>query len=107
MSVGDRHYVFIDKKIRQVSWLEWAKWFEEVGNRRVAKTNLSNGICISTVFLGLDHQFGQGPPILFETMVFRGQFDGWRWRYCTYKESIIGHKRVVKNMRFLQRLKTA
>jgi len=25
---------------------------------------------VSTIFLGLDHQWGNGPPILFETMVF-------------------------------------
>ena len=28
---------------------------------------------VSTVFLGLDHQFGKGPPILWETMVFGGK----------------------------------
>jgi hypothetical protein len=34
-------------------------------------------IGISTVFLGLDHRhFGDGPPLLFETMVFGGSRDG-------------------------------
>jgi hypothetical protein len=31
---------------------------------------------VSTVFLGLDHSFSEdGPPILWETMVFGGELD--------------------------------
>lgn len=31
------------------------------------------GRVVSTVFLGIDHSFGFGPPLLFETMVFRSR----------------------------------
>ena len=55
-----------------------------------------NGAKISTVFLGIDHQFGMGsPPILFETMVFGGELDQEQERYCTYREAEEGHKRWV------------
>src|SRR5215471_17514474 len=38
---------------------------------RVAVTELPNGGRVSTVFLGLDHNYsGVGPPIVFETMIF-------------------------------------
>jgi hypothetical protein len=30
---------------------------------------------ISTVFLGLDHNWGRKPPVLWETMVFGGKLD--------------------------------
>lgn len=39
--------------------------------QRVAETTLPNHYWVSTVFLGLDHNFyDDGPPILFETMTF-------------------------------------
>jgi hypothetical protein len=52
--------------------IKWAKWFENHGDRRVAETTVGE-VWISTVFLGIDHNFsGEGPPILWETMTFRG-----------------------------------
>ena len=47
--------------------IEWATWFE-TADRVVAKST-KDDIEVSTVFLGTDHQFGDGPPLLFETMV--------------------------------------
>lgn len=49
--------------------LEWGRWFETC-TRRVDFTDL--GWCsVSTVFLGIDHNFSrQGPPLLFESMIF-------------------------------------
>lgn len=39
--------------------------------RQVKETMLPNGIWVSTVFLGLDHNMGRGgPPLIFETMAF-------------------------------------
>jgi hypothetical protein len=51
---------------------------------------------ISTVFLGLDHNFGQGPPLLFESMVFGGEDDGEMVRYSTWEEAETGHKLLVE-----------
>ena len=51
--------------------LAWAHW-HEMTDRRVALTAVTPTIEVSTVFLGLDHNFsGHGPPLLFETMVFQ------------------------------------
>jgi len=50
--------------------LKWAEWFESIDNRRVALTDFPEAH-ISTVFLGLDHNFGwSDEPLLFETMTF-------------------------------------
>lgn len=54
--------------------MEWAKDFEE-SDRIVKQELLWNGIWISTVWLGLDHQYGDGPPLIFETMAFRHIFE--------------------------------
>jgi hypothetical protein len=44
---------------------EWAIAFEDRDKRRVAKTKLPDGTMISTVFLGLNHAYGDGPPMIF------------------------------------------
>ena len=49
-------------------------------------------IFVSTVFLGLDHSWYGGPPILWETMIFGGAHDQWQDRYTSYDEAMIGHE---------------
>ena len=74
--------------------MTWARWFERA-RRHVAVDPLNNGR-VSTVFLGLDHRFGdEGPPILFETMVFGGVLDGEMRRYSTWEEAAHGHIAVL------------
>ena len=49
--------------------MEWTRMLE--GDRKVNDTTLPNGIRVSTVWLGLDHNFGfDGPPLIFESMAF-------------------------------------
>jgi hypothetical protein len=74
--------------------LEWGRWFE-TADRHVAKTVLPNGVKVSTVFLGLDHSFSGGQPILFETMIFGGEHDQYQERYHTWEKAELGHKRAV------------
>jgi len=74
--------------------LVWAKWLEEDDSRRVAFTEVGD-IKISTVFLGLDHAFGGGAPVLFETMIFGGEHDEYQERYHTLEEAMIGHEKAV------------
>jgi hypothetical protein len=52
--------------------------------------------CVSTVFLGLDHNWGGGPPLVFETMLFTDdERDQSLWRYSTWDEAVAGHAEVV------------
>ena len=76
--------------------IEWAKWFES-NNRTVAKTKISKDVDVSTVFLGLDHNFlcEDGKPLLFETMIFGGKLDQELWRYSTWEEAEAGHVKAV------------
>ena len=51
-----------------VDLMTWAKWFEI--SRRIVKQEWVGDCWVSTVFLGIDHNFRRtGPPILWETMV--------------------------------------
>ena len=54
---------------------------------------------ISTVWLGLNHNFYDGPPLIFESMVFGGASDGDMRRYATEDEALAGHRRAVERMR--------
>ena len=72
--------------------LEWARSMN-LTNRRVAATDVGE-YWISTVFLGIDHNYTpDGPPLLFETMVKKnGNFLDYRVRYVTWDEAVEGHK---------------
>lgn len=79
-----------------VGVLEWAQFFEkkrEDGElaRRVALSFLPNGARVSTVFLGLDHNWNGGEPLLWETIIFGGARDGYLQRYSSYKDAADGH----------------
>lgn len=70
--------------------MTWARMFEN-GSRVVRKSTVC-GIDVSTVFLGLNHQYGDGPPLLFETMIFGGEHDQYQERYSTWGEAEAGHE---------------
>ena len=77
----------------------WARWFE-TADKRVAKTLLPEGIKVSTIFWGLDHNHsGEGPPLIFETMVFGGKFDKEMERYSSWEEAEEGHKQMVSKVK--------
>jgi len=77
---------------------EWAQAFSDRKKRRVARTELGT-VVVSTVFLGIDHGFGTGRPVLFETMVFGGEHDEYQERCCTWDEAEAMHARVVGMVR--------
>lgn len=91
-------YVLDGKDVKECpSLLEWAEWFENA-DRRVAKDTIDD--CdVSTVFLGLDHRFRDGPPLLFETMVFGGDLDQEMDRYSTWDEAVEGHAKMVQRVK--------
>jgi hypothetical protein len=67
-------------------------------DRRVALTeDLPGGVRVSTVFLALDHSFGDGPPVLWETMVFPADsyMDLECERYTSQADALAGHERMV------------
>jgi hypothetical protein len=83
----------------------------DIEHRRVAVDDLPNGYRVSTVHLGLNHNFGKGPPLIFETMIFDERAPDFREvtsgesltnrdnldcvRYATLKEAIAGHAAMV------------
>jgi len=83
---------FYDMDGKPMTLAEWAKAFGEP--RQIGKTTVGEAE-VSTVWLGSDHQFGSGPPLIFETMIFGGPHDQFCDRYTTKEEAAAGHQRVV------------
>jgi hypothetical protein len=78
--------------------MTWARSLEGRGSRIVAKEYVY-GSLISTVFLGLDHNYGEGPPLLFETLVFGGPMDGECRRCTTWQEAEEQHEAMVERVK--------
>lgn len=73
--------------------MTWAKWYE-TADRHVGRHE-HGGVCVSTVFLGIDHRLGdEGPPLIFETMIFGGEHDQWQDRCSTWAEAVEMHKKA-------------
>lgn len=78
---------------------EWALSFSAL-NRQVALDSGEDGApTVSTVWLGIDHSFGRGEPLIFETMVFGGPLDQEQERYSTEAAALEGHQRMVERVR--------
>jgi hypothetical protein len=77
---------------------EWARMWEKPDSRRVAKDTIGEAE-VSTVFLGLDHNWLGGRPLLFETMIFGGPYNERQWRYSTWEEAEAGHRLIVRALR--------
>ncbi|MCP4393372.1 MAG: hypothetical protein GY804_03765 [Alphaproteobacteria bacterium] len=77
-------------------------WSEESElKKRVAEKTLnigSNRYWVSTVFLGIDHQFaGNETPILWETMITKnGEWLDYQRRYMCHDDAVFGHNKVVE-----------
>jgi hypothetical protein len=88
-----------DNHLVPATLMEWAMAFEH-GNRTIGMTQITSEITVSTVFLGLDHRwFGNGPPLVFETMIFGGKLDQSQWRYSSFEDATVGHHAAVKKAR--------
>lgn len=82
--------------------LDWAQHHEDAiqeGRIHVADTYITSHERVSTVFLGIDYNFmPDGPPILWETMIFGGLRDGEMWRYSDREEARLHHHEVVSSL---------
>lgn len=102
------YYIIDDdtKQIRHpVNLDEYIQWCEQhcdvIGgvSVRIAYSELAPDVDVSTIFMTLDHSFGFGPPVLYETIVFGGPLNLYRRRYHTEEEALRGHEQTVAMLR--------
>ena len=90
--------MYFDRDGQPLTTEEWVAKWASMDYRRVGFRKVRN-VEVSTVWLGINYNWDpEGPPMLFETMVFGGDHDGEQWRYFTEKEAIAGHELVCKKV---------
>jgi len=68
---------------------------------KIVQQDTVSGFFVSTVWLGIDHRIGNGPPLIFETMVFDQRDDAESWsdvyceRYTTEDAARAGHDQAL------------
>jgi len=91
------HYILDGHNAVPVDLMTWARWLEK--NERHVADEMVGETRVSTVFLGLDHRYGEGPPLLFETMVFGGPLDQEQERCSTWEEAEKMHAVMVMRVK--------
>jgi hypothetical protein len=91
-------HMYFDRTGKPLTLWEWAALMEANLDRHVAD-DMVGQVRVSTVWLGLNHNWGLGPPLIFETMVFGGTMDEDQWRYPTEAAALAGHDQVVTMVR--------
>lgn len=107
------HYILDDSgEPVPVDLMTWGRWWEDSDKRIVLQDHpniRSRGtrtkgrygrpsrrrLMVSTVFLGLDHNWGDGPPVLWETMIFGGPFNEYQERYRSRLDALRGHQQAL------------
>lgn len=71
--------------------------YKRVGLTEITSaSNPDTSYRVATVGLGVNHAFGDGPPIIFETMVFGPEnADEYMQRYATEEQARAGHAETV------------
>ena len=108
--------MYFDIDGKPIPLMTWAR-MQDMEHKRVAEDTIEDGVrkyWVSTVWLGLDHNFGfSGPPLIFETMVF--DVDKTRikvtepgaWedlmmdRYATKEQALTGHQMICDAIRVM------
>jgi hypothetical protein len=91
--VNGTHYDWKGNEITQEEWVNLFSEDRKIGDDRIGEHH------ISTVYLGLNHQFGDGPPLIFETMIMDGPFSDQMWRWSTEQQARNGHKAILEALR--------
>ena len=77
----------------------YSSYKESQEKHTIQDENIGDCEIVSTTFLGLDHSYGVGDPVLFETMVFGGKLDQEQVRYTSWEDAKKGHKKMLEKVR--------
>ncbi len=93
------YYLNEDHTYRACSLEEWS---DQIEHRQKNKTkhiahDLINGKTISTIWLGINLNYGEGPLHLFETMVFdEAGLSIYLERFSTWDKAEEGHRKAIE-----------
>lgn len=97
--------MWYDRAGQPIEWSVFNQLHSFVSNIIVSRTKLRRvkrrrwtRCTVSTVWLGMDHGHDLDTPIIFETMIFEGPWDGHQWRYATIDGARRGHRLIVEQV---------
>ena len=95
-----RYYVLHNGIVREADFPAWAAWaYTRLPDRLIRHTAVEN-VSVDTVFLAFDQGcIGDGPPLLFETVVQGGPLSGKNVRYTTMEAAVAGHDAMVEHVK--------
>jgi hypothetical protein len=91
------YYKLENKKPVQVeNHKQWKEWLE-TASREVKRSELPNGIIVTTEFIGQAECIDESKAaLLFETMIRGGIYDGMIQQYPTWELAEEGHHKVLQ-----------
>ena len=105
--LGLTQYVLINRTPVKIDMIRWSQEFAlrrlsiesgGVDPWRVAET-IVGPARVSTVFIGINHAFFGGPPLVFETMIFGGTLCNYLNRCSTWEQAEAMHAEAVTIVR--------
>jgi len=97
------YYILDDHRspVAEPDLLAWGRWYKKA-DRQIFEYNV-DGVRISTVFLGHDNRpLPVGPPILYETMIWGGEYDRHMSRCATEDEARFNHAAAIAMVKGLE-----
>jgi hypothetical protein len=88
-------YDFDGQPIPMWEWMALF-WTED---RCVAATRIDDEVGVSTVWLGVDTVDDRDPPLIFETLVFGGPYNGVTWHTPNRHAALAAHDQAVATVR--------
>lgn len=104
--------MYFDRSGNPIGLLQWAQLCDGANGHDYARVEQWRGeavtiegkwyahLWVSTVWIGINLRFSDGPPLIFETMVFveDGPTIEGAMRYSTEREAREGHRRIVESL---------
>ncbi len=94
---------YYDRNGDPIDMATWGRLFGDRDYQVVAQTNMidartgnNQDVLISTVWLGMNHNWGTGPPLIFETMIFGlEELEDWQVRSPTEDHAQVVHSEAI------------
>ena len=99
--------IYYDRQGQPMTMHQWAEKFEDEEYTHIARDVIGPDapidpaplITVSTVWRGVNHNWRNDEPLIYETLIIGGGYDATGMRYATEKQAREGHRRVVDDLR--------
>jgi len=103
----DGRPIYYDRQGQPMTMHQWAEKFQDEDYTHIARDVIGPVepldpaplITVSTFWLGVNPNWRNDEPLIYETLIIGGGYDATGMRYATEKQAREGHRRVVDELR--------